>query len=164
DLISQLPSASHARHATYVSRGVSFSTIGCRFLKTGGTGGESGFGWRHFGANDDNVPKYSNAIGDYFGPGGSRAIISNENFKTQIIGATIHVPNGNVGITAFGPAQVSDCHIIGETGAVYGVTEGSSSSGQLTIKDTVFEGDFVYGIRRIFHVQDAWKIGPNVEF
>jgi hypothetical protein len=163
-LISQLPSASAARHCTYIGRGVSFRTVGCSFLSAGGTGGESGFGWRHFSVGDNSVPEYSESIGDYFASDVNAAIITNENFVTEVIGATIHVGANGTGITVSGPSRISGCHIVGDTGAGNGITDGSFAGGQATIQDTLIEGDFAgYGIYRVHSSSDLWQVGPNVK-
>jgi hypothetical protein len=165
NLISQLPDASAARHCLYISNGVSLRTVQCSFLASGGTGGEGGYGWRHHSVSDQDVPEYSESIGDYFAKECASALNTNPQFPSKIIGCTVHTDTGN------GAVEMSDttyfsggCHFIGRPGALYGVTDGSFVGGRAIMSDTVFEGDFLYAMDRVNDAADRWTVGPNVEF
>jgi hypothetical protein len=164
DLVSQLPSASEARHCLYIGNGVSLRTTLCTFLSSGGSGGEGGFAWRHYSVGDPDVPLYSESIGDYISSGCASAYATNPNFVTTIIGATVMTAAGNFAVDVTGPSKFSGCHFVGATGAGNAIQDGTFSSGQATIQDCLFEGDWEYAVYRVLGVADRWKVGPNVEF
>jgi hypothetical protein len=147
DLISQLPSTSEARHGLYISNGTSLRTVQCSFLATSGSGGEAGCAWRHYSVGDADVPEYSESIGDYFARNSHKAIITNPNFPTTVIGATIHTQAGEGAIHLSGAnAKICGCHFVGERGAVSGIFDGAFTGGSAGIENCSFEGDWVFAI------------------
>lgn len=149
-----------ANHALYVANAASLSTLNCRFLKTGGI---SGFGWRHFSVSADADPEYSRSIGDYFGPGCEAAICTHKTYPSSISEATVVVAADKSGITSFGPCNITDTTIYGETGAVYGITNGSVPGARPNIRNTTIRGDFAYPIRSFQSNGGAWKLGPGLD-
>lgn len=150
-----------ANHGCYISNGCSFRTIGNDFIATGGP---AGCAWRHYSVGDVDVPEYSESIGDYFASASRAAIITNPNFVSHITQATVHTKYAEIGVKLAGPARISDSHFIGEQGASYGITDAGFVSGQLSISNCIFEGDYTYAIGRLLDTAARWMIGPNVEF
>src|SRR5262249_34877604 len=90
--------------------------------------------------------------------------ITNPNFPSTIMGATIHTQANESAIHLSGPnAKIQGCHFAGEMGAGSGVFDGAFTAGSATIENCSFEGDWTFAVYN-GNGAGIWKVGPNVQF